>query len=367
MSRLRPVTLMAVLALLVALVGVPGVVAAPKGPVNVQLLGINDFHGNLEPPAGSSGRIGTVNAGGVEYLSTHIAALEADNPYTVVLSAGDLIGASPLISALFHDEPTIEAMNLIGLDVNAVGNHEFDEGIDELIRMQEGGCHPVDGCQDGDAFSGADFRFLAANVVWKKNGKTVFPAYKMYSFDGAKIAVVGLVTRTTPTIVTPSGISALDFLDEADTMNALIPELKKKGIETVVGLIHEGGFPTGAYNECPGISGAIVDIVDRADDEVDLWISGHTHQGYNCVIDGDPRVERQLVRAHRDRHRHDDRSRDRRADLDPRRQQDRHPRCHQGFRADEPHREVQDAVGAAREPRRRQHHRRHHPRAECRW
>jgi 5'-nucleotidase len=280
--------LLAVLALLIAVVGVPATVAAPQGAVNVQLLGINDFHGNLEPPAGSSGRIGTVNAGGVEYLSTHIKTLEATNPNTVVLSAGDLIGASPLISALFHDEPTIEAMNLIGLDVNAVGNHEFDEGINELIRMQEGGCHPVDGCQDGDAFSGADFRFLAANVVWKKNGKPVFPAYKMYSFNGAKIAVVGLVTRTTPTIVTPSGISALDFLDEADTMNALIPELKKKGIETVVGLIHEGGFPTGAYNECPGISGPIVDIVNRADDEVDLWISGHTHQAYNCVIDGDP-------------------------------------------------------------------------------
>jgi 5'-nucleotidase len=276
--------------ILTAMLAVPVIARnGPPGSVDVQLLGINDFHGNLEPPAGSSGRIGTVNAGGVEYLATHVKALEATNPEnTVVLSAGDLIGASPLISALFHDEPTIEAMNLIGLDVNGVGNHEFDEGVDELIRMQEGGCHPVDGCIDGDDFAGADFRFLAANVTWKSNGKPIFPAYKMFSFAGARIAVVGIVTRTTPSIVLASGIQAVDFHDEADTVNALLPELKKKGIETIVVLIHEGGFPTGAYNECPGISGPIVDIVERTDDEVDLFISGHTHQAYNCIIDGDP-------------------------------------------------------------------------------
>jgi 5'-nucleotidase len=179
-------------------------------------------------------------------------------------------------------------MNKIGLDINAVGNHEFDEGVYELMRMQFGGCHPTDGCQDGDAFAGADFGFLAANVTWKYNHKPIFPAYKVLSFGGVKIAVVGLVTRTTPTIVTPTGISMVDFADEADTMNALIPKLRKQGIQTVVGLIHEGGLPTGLYNECPGISGAIVDIVERANDEVDLWLSGHTHTAYNCVIDGDP-------------------------------------------------------------------------------
>jgi 5'-nucleotidase len=203
----------------------------------------------------------------------------------VVVSAGDMIGASPLLSALFHDEPSIEAFNLIGLDYNAVGNHEFDEGIDELVRMQEGGCHPVDGCLDGDGFDGADFRYLAANVVYEKNGKTIFPAYKIKSLAGAKIAFIGMTLEGTPTIVTPSGVAGLRFLDEADTVNALIPELKKKGIETIVVLIHEGGFPTGGYNECPGISGPIVDIVNRMDDEVDLVISGHTHQAYNCVID----------------------------------------------------------------------------------
>ncbi len=139
--------------------------AAPPQTVAVQILALNDFHGNLEPPSGSSGRIGTINAGGVEYLATHIKQLEAANPNTIIVSAGDLIGASPLISALFHDEPTIEAFNLIGMDFTTVGNHEFDEGPAELKRMQEGGCHPVDGCQDGDPFYGAEFRFLAANVV----------------------------------------------------------------------------------------------------------------------------------------------------------------------------------------------------------
>jgi 5'-nucleotidase len=270
---------------LLAVIFVP-VEAAPSGTVDVQILALNDFHGNLEPPLGSSGRIGTVDAGGVEFLATHIDQLRATNRNTVVVSAGDLIGASPLISALFHDEPTIEAFNLIGLDYNAVGNHEFDEGAAELVRMQEGGCHPDDGCLDGDDFAGANFRFLAANVVREDNGKTLFPAYKMRSFQGAKIAFIGMTLEGTPTIVTPSGVAGLDFQDEAETVNALVPELKAKGIETIVVLIHEGGLPTGGFNECPGISGPIVDIVNNTDDEVDLFITGHTHQAYNCVIDG---------------------------------------------------------------------------------
>lgn len=259
----------------------------PKGTVDVQLLSINDFHGNLEPPAGSSGRVGTVNAGGIEYLATHVKALEATNPNTLVVSAGDLIGASPLLSALFHDEPTIEGMNALGLDYNAVGNHEFDEGAAELLRMQSGGCHPVDGCQDGDPFYGADFQFLAANVVRADNGKTLFPAYKVRSFGGAKVALIGVVTRTTPTIVTPSGVAGLDFLDEADSVNALVPELRAKGINTIVVLIHEGGLPasTNPINGCVGVSGAISDIVARMDPAVDVVLSGHTHQAYNCVID----------------------------------------------------------------------------------
>lgn len=292
-KSVRLFSLVAVLVLLISTVGLAG--AKPSGTVSVQILALNDFHGNLEPPTSSSGCVPAVSgcpapnvpAGGVEYLATHISNLRAQNPNTVVVSAGDLIGASPLLSALFHDEPTIEAFNLIGLDFNAVGNHEFDEGWHELVRMQEGGCHPVDGCLDGDDFAGADFQFLAANVVRQDNGKTIFPAYKVRSFASAKVAFIGMTLEGTPLIVTPSGISDLNFLDEADTVNALIPELKRKGIETIVVLIHEGGLPAAPapYNGCVGISGPIVDIVERFDDEVDVVISGHTHQPYNCVID----------------------------------------------------------------------------------
>lgn len=291
-----------VLSLLIALVllmaTVVSVGAKPSGTVNVQVLALNDFHGNLIPPTSSSGCVPAVSgcpapnapAGGVEYLATHISNLRALNPNTVVVSAGDMVGASPLISALFHDEPTIEAFNLIGLDFNAVGNHEFDEGWLELKRLQEGGCHPVDGCQDGDDFAGANFQFLAANVVRKDNGKTIFPAYKMRSFAGAKIAFIGMTLEGTPTIVTPAGIADLNFLDEATTVNALIPELKAKGIETIVVIVHEGGDQSTSdavtnSNACVGMSGPIVDIVNNLDDEVDVVISGHTHQPYNCVID----------------------------------------------------------------------------------
>lgn len=286
-KSVRMFSLTMVMILLMAAVGAVG--AKPSGTVDVQILALNDFHGNLLPPAGSSGLVSGIPAGGVEYLATHVSNLRALNPNTVVVSAGDMIGASPLLSALFHDEPTIEAFNLIGLDFNAVGNHEFDEGVHELIRMQEGGCHPVDGCLDGDGFAGAEFRFLAANVTWKKNGKPIFPAYKIRAFGGTQIAFIGMTLEGTPSIVTPSGISELDFHDEADTVNALIPELRKKGIETIVVLIHEGGVQnplSSPINSCVGISGPIVDIVNRMDDAVDVVISGHTHQPYNCVIDG---------------------------------------------------------------------------------
>jgi 5'-nucleotidase len=276
--------------------------AKPSHTVNVQILAINDFHGNLEaiPSTSSSGRVETTPAGGAEYLATHIANLRALNPNTVVVSAGDLIGASPLLSALFHDEPTIEAFNEIGLDFNAVGNHEFDEGLAELLRMQEGGCHPVDGCLDGDDFAGADFEFLAANVVYAEdearrgNGHghnkpdTIFPAYKIKKFNNVKVAFIGMTLEGTPTIVTPSGVAGLQFLDEAQTVNDLIPQLKRKGVETIVVLIHEGGVQASPqpYNGCVGISGPIVDIVNNLNDEVDVVITGHTHQPYNCVLDG---------------------------------------------------------------------------------
>src|SRR4029453_2985468 len=133
-----------------------------RGSVKVQLLAINDFHGNLEPPSGTGALIGSTESGGAEYLATHLKNAVNKNPNSIIVAAGDLIGASPLLSGLFHDEPTIESMNAMNLAVSSVGNHEFDEGWRELVRMQKGECHPTDGCQDGDGFSGARFQYLWA-------------------------------------------------------------------------------------------------------------------------------------------------------------------------------------------------------------
>ena len=226
--------------------------------IEAQILAFNDFHGNLRPPRGTIelGNGSNVTAGGVEYLDTLVDRMTAKNPRgTTVVSAGDLIGASPLLSALYHDEPTIEAMNELGLDLNAVGNHEFDEGAAELMRMQRGGCHPQ-GCQDGDGFEGADFGFLAANVVRTGSGKNLFPPYEIRRVHGERIAFVGMTLEATPTVTMPSAVAHLDFRDEADTVNALVPELTRRGAETVVVLLHEGGIVAGPQriNGCAGIS-----------------------------------------------------------------------------------------------------------------
>ncbi len=263
-------------------------------PVELRILAINDFHGNLRPPPGGI-RISdsvdkakkiTVPAGGAEHMATLVSQLRTGKNNTVFVAAGDLIGASPFLSAMFHDEPTIEALSMMGLEVASVGNHEFDEGKDELLRMQNGGCHPVDGCQGPHAFAGARFRYLAASTVEKSTGKTVFPPYEIKQFDGIPVAFIGLTLNGTPNLVSPPGVAGLEFKDEAETVNALVPELKARGVEAIVVLIHEGGFPTGDYNECPGISGPIVDIVKRFDKAVDIVVSGHTHHAYTCEIDG---------------------------------------------------------------------------------
>ena len=288
-------TLRLLVLVLAALLMLPALAAAKPKEVEVQLLGLNDFHGHLESttpgtiaPDPASPR---VPAGGAEYLATHLRAKEAENKNTLIVSAGDLIGASPLLSALFHDEPTIEAMNQIGLDLNAVGNHEFDEGADELRRMQRGGCHPVDGCQDGTGFGGADFRFLAANVVRETSGRTLFRPYSIKRFKGVKVGFIGMTLEGTPDIVSPAGVAGLDFLDEAETANRYARELRRRhGVRAVVVLLHQGGIQSspGGINDCNGISGEIVDIVERTTQRVDLFITGHTHSAYNCEIDGRP-------------------------------------------------------------------------------
>lgn len=267
---------------------------APQPPVKVRLLAINDFHGNLKPPAGgirikdtaNPGKTVNVPAGGAEHLATLAAQLRAGHANTAFVAAGDLIGATPLLSALFRDEPTIESMDLMGLEISAVGNHEFDKGAAELLRLQRGGCHPDDGCKGPQPFKGARFQYLAASTVDVASGKTILPAYHVKRFEGVPVAFIGLTLEATPGIVVPAGVAGLKFRGESETVNELVPELRKQGVEAIVVLIHEGGVPAGDYNECPGISGPIVDIVKRLDKAVDVVVSGHTHRAYNCRIDG---------------------------------------------------------------------------------
>ena len=175
---------------------------------------------------------------------------------------------------------------MMGLEVAAVGNHEFDEGTSELLRMQNGGCHPVDGCQGPHPFAGAKYRYLAASTVEKTTGKPMFPPYEIREFDGIPVAFIGLTLKGTEDIVAPSGIQNVEFKDEVETVNALVPELTARGVRAIVVLIHQGGFPTGGYNACPGLAGPIVDMVPRFDKAVDIVVSGHTHQAYVCTIDG---------------------------------------------------------------------------------
>jgi 5'-nucleotidase len=279
--------------LLIALDPAPHALAQ-AAPVELRILAINDLHGNLRPPTGGIGIADpadkskkiVVAAGGVEHMATLVKQLRAGAKNTVFVAAGDLIGASPFLSAMFHDEPTIESLSMMGLEVASVGNHEFDEGMDELRRMQNGGCHPVDQCQGPQPFPGATFHYLAASTVETSTGKTVFPPYEIREFEGIPVAFIGLTLKGTPDIVSPVSVVGLEFRDEADTVNALVPELKARGVEAIVVLIHQGGFTTGDYNECPEISGPIVDIVKKFDRAVDVVISGHTHQAYVCEIDG---------------------------------------------------------------------------------
>lgn len=267
---------------------------AATAPVDLRILAINDFHGyvrastggiRIADPDDKSKKI-SVAAGGAETMATLVKALRAPVKNSIFVAAGDLIGASPLLSAMFHDEPTIEALSMMGLEISSVGNHEFDEGKNELLRMQNGGCHPVDKCLGPHPFTGATFHYLAASTIDKSTGKPIFPPYEIREFEGIPVGFIGLTLKGTAEIVSPPGIAGLEFKDEAETVNALVPELKARGVEAIVVLIHEGGYPTGDYNECPGISGPIVDIVKKFDKAVDVVISGHTHQPYVCQIDG---------------------------------------------------------------------------------
>jgi 5'-nucleotidase len=315
-------TLVAIAAFALAIAFTPAALAA--GPnteklTHVKLLAFNDFHGHLE--AGTPGTItspvngAAVASGGAEFFATHMKALGSENVDTYVVSAGDLIGASPLASGLMHDEPTIDVMNYVGLDTIGVGNHEFDEGKAELLRMQYGnrsggggtnggtayvparadGCHPVDGCQDGTPFYGSVFQYLAANVTDTSTGNPLLPAYRIVNTsEGEKVAFIGETLQGTPLIVTPTGVAGLEFLDEADTVNALVARLKQRQVSTIVLLLHEGGLQNAPFsrgfmdvNKCENFTGPdLLDIVDRLDPAVDVVVSAHTHQPYICRFDG---------------------------------------------------------------------------------
>ena len=321
------------IAVLVSLVAATLALAAPEafaaeGPkkkdndTSVQLLAINDLHGHLAPNTPGTIQVGccnpvvnasgvqtgwtqkTVPAGGIEYLATHIKSLRTANTNTITVGAGDLIGASPLVSGLFHDEPAIEALSEIGLDVSGVGNHEFDEGLAELLRMQFGGCHPTDGCQDGTPFFGAAFKYLAANVVHAGTDQTILPPYEIRKIDNAKVAFIGLTLEGTPLIVTPEGVAGLEFRPEIQTVNTLVTKLRNEnGVRAFVVLLHQGGFqstPAPVFpgpadqpdaftdvNKCVGFNGPELQaIVNGVSDQVDVIISAHTHAPYICEFDG---------------------------------------------------------------------------------
>jgi 5'-nucleotidase len=267
----------------------------PSGQIiPLQLLAFNDYHGHLE--ASTPGTIEGVPAGGSEYLSAMLAQLREGNKYSLTVAAGDLIGGSPAFSGLFHDEPSVESLNAMGLDVSSVGNHEFDEGVTELLRMQNGGCHPVDGCYFPEApYPGADFQWLAANVV-NEAGETPLPPYWIEQFESVKVGFIGMTLEATDTLVAAIGIQGWDFLDEAETANALVPILKAQGVDAIVVLLHEGGSqtpPPGAVDACVGISGPVVAINNALDPAIDVLITGHTHLPYNCVLPdaaGQPRI-----------------------------------------------------------------------------
>ncbi|MEU9900010.1 esterase-like activity of phytase family protein [Streptomyces phaeochromogenes] len=272
----------------------------PPSTVDVQLLSFNDFHGNLEPPTGRDANLGSkldpksTPVGGAEYLATRLGQLRQGTDTSLTVAAGDIIGASPFLSGLFHDEPTVESMEKLHLDVTSVGNHEFDEGTDELLRMQHGGCHPEDGCYIKDEpYDGADFPWLAANVIDRASGKPLLAPTWVKKVDGVKVGFIGMTLEGTPEVTGQSGIKSVRFLDEVETADASARELRRQGVEAIVVLLHEGGVQAGSYGQCDGISGPMVDIAKNLDPAIDTVVTGHTHQPYICSLPdpaGNPRL-----------------------------------------------------------------------------
>lgn len=256
----------------------------------MKVIAFNDFHGNIATEGSVNvglwpdGGAMTVRAGGASSFARAVADLRAQRAHSILVSAGDLIGASPLVSKGSSDEPTLMVMNAIGLDLAAVGNHEFDEGIEELLRLQSGQCRP-EGCFDaGPAFVAPRFRFLGANVQYTDGGSPL-SRYEIRTYEGVKVAFIGMTLEGTAFGLTPKGSNGLRFLDEVQTVNQLMPSIRAQGVKAVVVVLHQGGAQRSnvrLINACEGLTGSIVDVVNRLDPEVDLVVSGHTHQAYNC-------------------------------------------------------------------------------------
>ena len=265
----------------------------PMAPIEVQILAINDFHGNIETPpepvsiTQADGTVLKVRVGGAAQLASALEQARQGHPNTITVAAGDLIGASPLSSAYFLDEPTIGAMNLLDLSLASVGNHEFDKGSAELLRMQNGGCGKNSSrmpCRL-EPFAGARFQYLAANVQ-RDDGSTLFPATAIKQIGPVRIGFIGETLRGTATIVSPSGVAGLHFTDEAATANALVPQLRAQGADAIVLLIHQGGRVPDSFEErgCTDLAGDILPILDKLDPAITTVISGHTHQAYACTL-----------------------------------------------------------------------------------
>jgi 5'-nucleotidase len=290
MTRRRILTASVTAAIAAAAVTAQPAAAAPAAPTaSVRLLSLNDFHGNLEPPSGSSGTAidengASVPAGGAAFVAAHLKRLaDAD---TLTVAQGDLIGASPLISAAYHDEPSVEFLGRVGVTASAVGNHEFDEGYEELLRIQNGGCHPVDGCSPAGEWQGAAFDYLGANVLHKHDHEPAIKPWTIRVINGVRVGFIGVVTKTTPSIVTPEGVADLTFDDEVAAANRAAAELRERGVKSMVLLVHEGdNVPSGQRPDaCGVVPGAGTRIARDADPEIDMVLAGHTHQQYLCTV-----------------------------------------------------------------------------------
>lgn len=280
---------------------------ATRGTVPVRLIGFNDLHGNLEPPSGSSGRVTvpgtpatTVDAGGAAYLATHVERLRSAARNSVVVSAGDAIGASPVISALFHDEPTVEVLNQIGVQAMALGNHELDEGYAELQRIQGGGCHPVDGCDFRSYYDGTDFPILGANVT-KSNGRAALLPSKVVRSGGMRVGIIGVTLKGLPDVVAREGIRGLEFGDEVAAIDRTSAALQRQGVKAQVVLVHQGDDVADAStgpNACSVKDGGpATAIATRSTSRVDAFMTAHSHQGYNCVVTDPAGRERPMIQG----------------------------------------------------------------------